>query len=427
MKTFLFLQGPHGPFFARLAEALEAQGHRALRININGGDKVDWPGNGATDYHGSFRNWPLFFDDYVVNHGVTDLILYGDCRPYHFSAHKMAQLRDLRVHVLEEGYIRPDFLTLQDDGVNGNSTLPLDPQWYLEQAAMLPPEEPAMPPVPSTFRQRARNTMRYGLAAALMRPIFPFYRTHRPHSFVAESAAWFMKLARRKSDKQQSRADWDAVKDQPFFALPLQLNSDYQIRIHSPFGNMRAGLRFVIKSFAQHAPAGVSLVVKRHPLDPGLVAWDRLVRRLSRRYGVADRVVYLADWDMGEIVDRSLGVVTVNSTVGTLALNSGKPVIVLGHAVYKVPGVVHDGSLDSFWAAPRSPDQSLWDAFRRVLIDRCLIYGGLLSEVGLKMLVDNAIPRLMRERAASSAGRRAEAVLARLAPRPAAPRGRVRA
>ena len=396
-KTFLFLQGPHGPYFAMLADALRERGHRALRININGGDKVDWPGE-ATDYRGTFRNWPLFFDDFIVNHGVTDLILYGDCRPYHTSAHGMAGLRDLRVHVVEEGYIRPDFMTLQDDGVNGNSTLPLDPKWYLEEASALPTQEEVLPQIPSTFRARARNTMRNGLAAALMRPIFPFYNTHRPHSFLMESAAWCWKLIMRKSHERRSRAEWEKIKDQPYFTLPLQLNSDYQIRIHSPFGNMRAALRFVIKRFAQHAPDHVSLVVKRHPLDAGLVGWDRLTRRLAHHYGVADRVIYLADWDIADVVGKSLGVVTVNSTVGTLALNVGKPVMVLGHAVYKVPGVVYTGSLDDFWQRPKAPDLQLYAAFRRVLIERCLVRGGLLSDEGLHMLVGNSVARLLAHR-----------------------------
>ena len=80
-KTFLYLQGPHGPFFSMLAEALRAQGHAALRININGGDKVDWPGEGAVDYRGTLSDWPLYFDDFVVNHGVTDLILYDAKTP----------------------------------------------------------------------------------------------------------------------------------------------------------------------------------------------------------------------------------------------------------------------------------------------------------------------------------------------------------
>ncbi|MFD1106655.1 capsule biosynthesis protein [Sphingobium olei] len=396
-KTFLFLQGPHGPYFAMLAQALRARGHGALRININGGDKVDWPAEGATDYRGTFRNWPIFFDDFIVRENVTDLILYGDCRPYHTTAHSMARLRGLRVHVFEEGYIRPDFLTLQKDGVNGNSTLPLDPDWYREQARGLPDIDPAAPAIPSTFRTRARNTMRNGLASTIMRLRFPFYRTHRPHSFLLESVSWFIKLVMRSRDKQASATAWEGVKDKRFFTLPLQLNSDYQIRVHSPFGNMRAALRFVIKSFAQYAPADTYLLVKRHPLDPGLVSWKRLTGRLARQYGVGDRVVYLADWDIGALVERSLGVVTVNSTVGTLSLNAGKPVMVLGDAVYKVPGIVQSTNLDEFWSAPQSPDMTLYSAFRRVLINQCLIRGGLLSEEGLAMLVNNAVKRLAGE------------------------------
>ena len=102
--------------------------------------------------------------------------------------------------------------------------------------------------------------------------------------------------------------------------------------------------------------------------------------------------------DIAQVVGRSLGVVTVNSTVGTLALNKGKPVLVLGHAVYKVPGVVYRGTLDEFWLDPGAPDQTLYAAFRRVLIDRCLIRGGLLSDQGLDMLVNNAVERLCDER-----------------------------
>jgi capsular polysaccharide export protein len=164
---------------------------------------------------------------------------------------------------------------------------------------------------------------------------------------------------------------------------------------------MRAALRFVLKSFARYAPEDVALVVKRHPLDPGLVGWERLTRKLAKQYGVADRVIYLADWDIAKVVQRSLGVVTVNSTVGTLALNTGKPVVVLGHAVYKVPGIVHEGTLDEFWRRPQAPDMALYSAFRRVLIDRCLIRGGLLSDEGLRMLVDNAVDRLVGDRQAA--------------------------
>jgi capsular polysaccharide export protein len=211
---------------------------------------------------------------------------------------------------------------------------------------------------------------------------------------VLESVSWCAKLTMRNRDIARSAEEWNRVKDKPFFTLPLQLNSDYQIRVHSPFGDMRAALRFVIKSFAEQAPAHLSLVVKRHPLDAGIVSWRRLTRKLAKDYGIADRVFYLAEWDIAEVVRKAQGVVTVNSTVGTLALNSGRPVMVLGHAVYKVPGIVHEGSLDDFWSSAHAPDMGLYSAFRRVLIDQCLVRGGLLSEEGLQMLVDSTVVRL---------------------------------
>jgi capsular polysaccharide export protein len=86
--------------------------------------------------------------------------------------------------------------------------------------------------------------------------------------------------------------------------------------------------------------------------------------------------------------------VTVNSTVGTLALNGGVPVAVLGEAVYDVPGIVHQGPLDGFWSRPVPPDAALYDAFRRVLIEWCLIPGGYGSDEGVAMLVDHARARL---------------------------------
>ena len=56
---------------------------------------------------------------------------------------------------VEEGYVRPDWVTFEAGGVNGHSTLPRDPQWYLETAASLPPvpthaatSMPGAPPAP---------------------------------------------------------------------------------------------------------------------------------------------------------------------------------------------------------------------------------------------------------------------------------------
>ena len=391
-RTFLFLQGPHGSYFARLGGALAARGHQVRRINLCGGDRRDWPGP-ATSYRGPIRAWPTFFDDFVVEHGVTDVILFGDCRPMHASAHGMAKLRNLRVHVLEEGYIRPDFVTLEEGGVNGHSPMPRDPAWLRAEAARLPPEVPAAE-VPSSFRRRVDETVRHLFATVLQKPLFPFYRNHRPLSSPTEALGWILRTLQAGPNRRRSAAVLEGMAERRYFLIPLQLNSDYQIRIHSPFGDMRAALRFMIKSFAKAAPAGTHLLVKRHPLDAGLVPWRRITAKLAARCGVADRVHYVTDGDIAAVLEPALGTVMVNSTVGTLALNSGKPVAVLGHAVYDIEGVVHSGPLEHFWTAPAPPDPELWDAVRRVIIDRSLIRGSFLSEEGLAMLVDNAVPRL---------------------------------
>ena len=396
LRSFLFLQGPHGTYFARLAGALAARGHLVHRINLSGGDRRDWRG-AAVNYRGTLRSWPIFFDDFIVDHAITDIVLFGDCRPHHASAHGMAKLRDIRVHVVEEGYIRPDFVTLEEGGVNGHSQLPRDPQWFRAEASRLPQEDPAAP-VPAAFKRRFSETVNHLWATALMKPLFPFYRTHRPLSPAVEATGWALRFAMRGRERRSSRRVVEQVLAEreatPFFLLPLQLDSDYQIRVHSPFNDMRAALRFIIKSFAEGAPAHTRLLIKRHPLDPGLIGWQRLTRILARRYGVQNRLFYIADGDIATILPNACGAVMVNSTVGTLALNMGVPVAVLGHAVYDVDGVVHRGVLEAFWQAPRVADPALWSAVRRVLIDRSLVRGGFLSETGLAMLVDNSVARL---------------------------------
>lgn len=391
-RTFLFLQGPHGSYFARLGGALAARGHNVHRINLCGGDRWDWPGP-ATNYRGAKRNWPTFFDDFIVDHQVTDVVLFGDCRPAHSSAHGMAKLRGLRVHVLEEGYIRPDFVTLEEGGVNGHSTLPRDPAWYRAEAARIAdPVEIA--PVPSSFRRRANETIRHLWGTALEKPLFPFYRNHRPLHPVVEAFGWVLRAFTARFERVSSEQTMAEMRGLRYFVAPLQLNSDYQIRVHSPFGDMRAALRFIIKSFAQAAPVDTHLLVKRHPLDPGLVPWRRITCSLARDYGVAERVHYVSDADIADVLSAAAGAVMVNSTVGTLALNSGVPVAVLGHAIYDLEGVVHRGALEDFWVEPSPPDRELWDAVRKVIIDRSLIRGSFLSEEGLAMLVTHAIPRL---------------------------------
>jgi len=394
-REFLFLQGLAGPFFSLLGEALARAGHGVHRVNFNGGDRVFWRVPGAVDYRGGRRGWGAFATRLVDARGITDLVLFGDCRPLHSDAIAIARARGIQVHVFEEGYVRPDFVTLEADGVNGHSGLSRDPEFYLAAARALPPLS-ALPGVPSSFARRAREDLAYNLATVALAPLFPGYRTHRPWHILHEYIGWGMKLLRGRAERRRSAAALDGLRadGRPYFVFPLQLDCDYQIRVHSHFDGMQPAIDAVLASFAAHAPADALLVVKGHPLDNGLVDWERRVRAAAEQAGLADRTIFLESVDIDGLVQGARGLVTVNSTTGTLSLLRGVPTVVLGDAVYDMPRITHQGGLDRFWTAPQPPELAVFHAFRRVLVDRCLIHGGYFSDEGLAMLVAGAAARL---------------------------------
>ena len=147
-KTFLFLQGPHGPFFHRLGKMLRAAGADVWRVGFNAGDRAFWFGaKGYIPYHGTAEDWEEAFRAIVAGKSITDIVLYGDTRPVHAQAVQAAKAVGLTVHVYEEGYMRPFWITYERNGTNGNSRLMHtsvdDMRTALAQSELEIPEAPA--------------------------------------------------------------------------------------------------------------------------------------------------------------------------------------------------------------------------------------------------------------------------------------------
>ncbi|MEH0196586.1 capsular biosynthesis protein [Caulobacter sp. CCNWLY153] len=401
IRQILFLQGPPGRFLADLADELSARSHGVHRVNFNGGDRLSWRLPGAVDFRAPPHDWPRFLGALLTRRGITDIVLFGDCRPLHRAAALLARERDVTLHVFEEGYIRPDWITLERDGVNAHSPLAKDPHWYRTIGAGLPEVE-SRTALPSSLHARALACLAYHAAEIALRPLFPHHRTHRPWGPLTEARGWAARLLRHRATEKRSLHALHRLADNPYFVLPLQLDSDYQLRVHSTFHGMRPALRRVLTSFARHAPRESVLVVKTHPLDNGLVDWRRVTLALACANGVAERVVFVEGGDIAELVAGSRGVVTVNSTTGTLALAAGRAVMVLGRAIYDMAGLTHQGALDNFWTAPIAPDPDLYEAFRRVLAGRCLIAGGFYAR-HMKGTLAAAADRILAPAPSSSA------------------------
>lgn len=389
-KSFLFLQGPISPYFHRLGLALRGRGHAVHRINVCRGDTLFWP-EPATDFTAPADEWPGFIADFLARHAVTDVVLLGEQRPYHKLAIAAAHAAGAAVTVTDFGYLRPDWIILERDGMNRESRFPRDAAAIHALAAGLPPVDPVKRYV-DDFRQQAIWDMRFHLAN-LLPGRFHHFRSFLLHHPVPAYLGTGLVLLRRGAEARAAHASLQAMPPGPRYLFAMQMETDYSIRAYSDYPDMDTPLGEAIASFARAAPADGQLLVKVHPLDPGLKNWRRRVAAMARAHGVAGRVHYFGAGDLDAMLVNARGVLTVNSTVGIRALQLGRTLHAMGDAIYRVPGLTHEGALDDFWAA-ETPDPTLTDAFLRGIAACLHVRGVYYREPGLTAAVEASARRL---------------------------------
>ncbi|WP_052389170.1 capsule biosynthesis protein [Belnapia moabensis] len=394
-RRFLFLQGPISPFFAEVAAGLRALGHDAWRINLCLGDRLFWQGPGAVDFRGRLAEWPHFLEGFYACHGITDLVLLGEQRPYHKPAIALARARDIGVTVTDFGYLRPDWVTLERDGMGAESRFPRDPEGIRALAARCPPPD-LREHHWDRFATQARWDVLFHLASSL--PFsFPHYESFLLHAPVPAYLATGLRLLLRKRETQAAAETLKRLTalGVPLYLFAMQMETDYSIRAYSRFPDMDSAIAKTVASFARHAPPEARLMVKVHPLDPGLKSWARRVRRIALQHGVEGRVAYLGGaLPMEQVIDRCRGTVTVNSTVGVKAIAMGCATLPLGQAIYDVPGLAWQGGLDRFWGEAPPPEPTLAEDFIRALAASLHVRGCYYTRPGLDVAVAGAVRRL---------------------------------
>ncbi len=94
------------------------------RVGFNKGDENFWFAPASyLRYTGTPENWPTRIAALLADKKITDLVLYGDTRPIHAQAIEAARALGVQVHVFEEGYLRPYWVTYERGGSNGHSRL----------------------------------------------------------------------------------------------------------------------------------------------------------------------------------------------------------------------------------------------------------------------------------------------------------------
>jgi len=393
-RRFLFLQGPLSPFFQEVAEGLRALGHAAYRINLCLGDRLFWRIPGAVDFRGRPSEWPGFIAAFLDHHAITDLVLLGEQRPLHRAAIAAAHARGVAVTVTDFGYLRPDWIVLERDGMGAESRFPRDPQRIRALGQACPPPDLA-PRHADSFPQQAVWDMAFHLANLLPWP-FPHYRRWLLHHPIPYYLGTGLRLLRRARDTRRAATVLAAARARgPLYLFAMQMETDYSVRAYSDFRDNDGAIAMTVESFARAAPAEAQLLVKVHPLDPGLKAWGRRIRRMAARAGVAGRVHFLdGALHMDPVIEASRGVITINSTVGIRSIALGRATCALGRALYCVPGLAWDGPLDAFWEEAPPPDPALAEAFIRAIAACLHVRGVYYARPGLDAAVAATVQRL---------------------------------
>ena len=418
-RRFLFLQGPHGPFFATLARALRAAGAEVWRVGFNGGDRLFWRGlPGFVAYRGRLEDWEGALADILDSRGITDLVVYGETRPVHAAALRVARARGLCLHILEEGYMRPWWATYERGGANGNSPLMDMSIAGMREALRFPAPDP---PAPADRWGDLREHMAYGALyhGAVLLGRRPTIASHRDLTVAQEFRLHLVRLLKLPGHAaSRSVATRRLLRSGvPYHLALLQLEHDPTFRQGSSFVSMTDFAETVIDAFARGAPPHHHLVFKAHPLEDGRAPIRPTVERSARAAGISGRVHFIPGGKLARLMGLARSAVTVNSTAAQQALWRGIPVKCLGRAVYAKPELVSHQPLAQFFAAPDRPDPEAYRDFRRFLAETSQVAGGFYSARGRRQLVLRLVDMMLdRDDPYARRHRADEAPLQHLAP-----------
>jgi capsular polysaccharide export protein len=378
----LFLQGPMGTFFKRLNAFFRENGATTYTICFNAGDRVFASPQHTFNFREKPSAWEIFFKEFITSHAITKIFLFGNCRYYHRKAILIAKEAGIDIFIFEEGYIRPDYITLEPNGVNGHSNIPKDSAFY----RLLPRKKSVKKalPVDNSYYVMALQATIYYLLNLIFKPVYPHYCHHRNASPFKEFGYAlrnsFRKVMYAISEKSYCKLlKTDLYKN--YYFVPLQTRTDFQILEYSNYPDITTFIHEVLVSFANHAPQDTHIVIKHHPMERGMPTYATYINNLSQKLGITNRVITVYDVHLPTCLSCARGTITINSTVGLSSLFHEIPTIALGNAMYDIDELTCcNMKLDQFWNEHKKPNRLLFLRFRNHVINTSQLNGGFYGK-----------------------------------------------
>lgn len=387
-QRILLLQGPVGAFFADFACWLEGQDKTVFKLNFNGGDEYFYPSskNNTFAYRDSLDNFYLYLVDFCKKYQIDNILCFGDNRYYHKLARQVCQQLNLVFWAFEEGYFRPEYITLEKWGVNHFSPIAKNQSFFLRYQNLpdqLPPKK-----VSKGFKFMAKQAIFYYIWAFLKKADYPLYKHHRFFKLNYYINLWSKSIVKRLCYWLHDKVFAKRVEKGEFgefFIIPLQVYDDTQVQVHSEQKSVEIFLRQVLDSFVQFAPKQLNLIIKHHPMDRGFVDYRAVIDEYIKQYSqLKDRIFYVYDVPLPVFLRRGKGMVTLNSTSGLSGLLHNMPVKTLGYANYDFEGLTDQQGLDSFWGNPQPPNKAVFRGYRQYHLHKTQVNGNFYNKVILR-------------------------------------------
>ena len=292
--------------------------------------------------------------NYMKTGGFTDLLVWNG-EPIFFQAGiHWAKQFNINIWYMENGAL-PGTLQLDKTGVNVASSITVKGKKFFASHGLsfdtnlTPPEHF---PHPNKFFHPFEMFMRY-----INR--FGWY-------WSIKRIFWKNWLPDQKGKYLRRNLPIDKI-DLPekFIFVPLQVQDDTQILIYSSIIKTMTELVEQVYWANKRANTNLPIIVKEHPHDFGRQNYDVLRQKYPD-------IIWLKDFPINELLDKTSVVITINSGVGIEALTFEKPVITLGDAFYNVEGLVyHAKDLEEL---PKLITESITQPVDRKFIDNYLGY-----------------------------------------------------
>ena len=373
----LFLIGPIGTFFARLSNYMEENNIVTYKISFPLYE-YGFPKSKRIKYSEDILFFKKFLKKVIQNKEIKHIFMYGNVLIPHIKALDLVEElkkegENIKSHIFELGYLRPNFVTLEEKGINFASGFIKDRDFYLKQDSYK-----AFPIAKKHARLRIRKVWK---AISFINHSFrnykivefdhklqpkPIYIWFQVKGFLLN---FFFKLTEFKLKKKCFLKN--------FYLVVLQVSTDSQLTFGSNFKDNKEFIYKVIKDFSKAKLNDSNLVFKHHPRDRGYNNYYTFIKKVSKEFGVYNNVFYIHDYFLSKLFQNKncKGTVLINSTVGYQSLYHSVPVKSLGISPYNIDGLTDQKDLTRFFKNPTPVDKKLFNKFYKYILENSQING----------------------------------------------------